>query len=55
MSCLFQKDRFFFAGKEPVYYNKGTLISEICAAKGVLTEQDTIILAGYLPDFRKML
>ena len=55
MSCLFQKDRFFFAEKEPVYYNKGTLISEICAAKGVLTEQDTIILAGYLPDFRKML
>ena len=41
--------------KEPVYYNKGTLISEICAAKGILPEQHTIILAGYLPDFRKML
>lgn len=52
---FFQKDRFFFAGKEPVYYNIDTLISEICAAKGVLPEQDAIILAGYLHDFRKML
>ena len=50
---FFRRIDFFFAGKEPVYYNKDTLISEICAAKGVLLEQDTIILAGYLPDFRK--
>lgn len=51
----FSEGYIFFTGKEPVYYNKGTLISEICAAKGVLPEQDTIILDGYLPDFRKML
>ena len=38
-----------------IHIYKGTLISESCAAKGVLPEQDTIILAGYLPDFRKML
>ena len=55
MSCLSQELRFFFAGKEPVYYNIDTLISEICAAKGVLPEQDAIILAGYLHEFRKML
>lgn len=33
MSCLSQALRFFFAGKEPVYYNKGTLISEIILRK----------------------
>lgn len=55
MSCLSQELRFFFAGNEPIYYNIDTLISEICAAKGVLPEQDAIILAGYLHDFRKML
>ena len=33
MSYLSQALRFFFAGKEPVYYNKGTLISEIILRK----------------------
>ena len=55
MSCLFQKDRFFFAGKELVYYNENTLISESHTAKGFHLEQDAIILVKYTSDSLKTL
>lgn len=34
MSCLLDEGRFFFAGRERVYYNKGTLILGVHVVKG---------------------
>lgn len=43
------------AGKELVYYNENTLISESHTAKGFHLEQDAIILVKYTSDSLKTL